>query len=360
MKKSQESQKASILWLTNMPAPYRVPIWEHINRKVNLKVAFLLREKNWRNWSLPDDVTFSYKFLRKLSFHVREFDLVFSPFGAKKLLENSDLVFVGGWESPMFLATVLRARRQGLPVIQFYESTIASHRFNGRLSRMVRSKIFSLADYVVTSGTASTNAVLDMGIAAEKIVTLFNPVDVEWFANVASNHRVVSSDGHRFLYVGQLIERKNVQALLDAFSSMRNPDDLLTIVGDGELAADLHAHSARLGLTRSVHFTGYHSQEDVARDYANADTFILPSTNEVWGLVVNEALASGLHVVVSKAAGVAEFVEPMKGAYIADPIASDLARAMKESRENWKGAITSPEIMAYTPEKFADEVVGLV
>jgi glycosyltransferase involved in cell wall biosynthesis len=360
MKKSHGGQKASILWLTNLPAPYRIPIWEHINQKFDLTVALLSAEINWRNWTFSENITFSHNFLHKLSLRISEYDFMISPFGAKKIIEDSDLVIIGGWESPMFLSTAWRARRQGLPVIQFYESTHASHRFNGRLVRMLRSKIFSLADFVLTSGRDSTNAVLDMGIAPEKIVMLFNPVDVEWFANFAHTHRVVGGNGHRFLYVGQLIERKNVQVLIDAFAAIRNPEDSLTIAGDGVLLLSLQDHSRQLGLGYSVQFTGHHSQEEVAHDYANADTLILSSTHEVWGLVVNEALASGLHVVVSKDAGVAEFVEPMKGAYIADPTALDLARAMKESRENWKGAIPSPEIMAYTPEKFADGVVELV
>jgi glycosyltransferase involved in cell wall biosynthesis len=199
-----------------------------------------------------------------------------------------------------------------------------------------------------------------MGVPAEKILTLFNPVDVQWFADLAAKDRVASSPGHRFLYVGQLIERKNVEMLVDAFAAMRNPRDSLTIVGDGPLSATLQEYSRRLGLDGSVHFTGHHDQQQVAHDYANADTLVLPSTNEVWGLVVNEALASGLHVAVSKAAGVASFVEPMTGAYLFDPEISSMITALRRSREDWNGVITNPEIMRYTPEKFAEAIVGVV
>jgi glycosyltransferase involved in cell wall biosynthesis len=217
-----------------------------------------------------------------------------------------------------------------------------------------------LADRVVTSGVASTQAALEIGVPPSKILTLFNPVDVAWFADFASKNRATGQVGHHFLYVGQLIERKNVKALIDAFSKICEPNDRLTIVGEGPLAAELKSHTSELGLEGVVEFTGNKTQEGVALEYARANTFILPSTNEVWGLVVNEALSCGLHVVVSRAAGVAEFVEPMKGVFISDPEVDQIADSMKRSRGQWNGSINNPEIMAFTPEKFAEAICGLV
>jgi glycosyltransferase involved in cell wall biosynthesis len=170
-----------------------------------------------------------------------------------------------------------------IPSILFYESTLASHRFNGFFIRKFRLWVFSLADLVVTAGTASTEAVLDMGISPEKIVTLFNPVDVQWFSDFASKNRVNASSGHRFLYVGQLIERKNVGALIDAFCAIRQPDDALTIVGDGPLSSTLAAQAKSLGLEGVIRFAGHCDQEQVALEYSQHDTFILPSTSDPFG-----------------------------------------------------------------------------
>ena len=349
--------RSKVTWLTNLPAPYRLGIWNRFQKFHDLSVWYLLSERNWRHWSIDKVPEWQYSFLNKKSLRIGELDLVVSALGNKKVLKDTDVLIVGGWDSPFFIQVMRNAKKKDIPIILFYESTLQSHRFNGRLIRAIRYKIFSLADHVVTAGAASTAAVIDMGIDPKKILTLFNPVDVSWFAEFAASHRVEASTGHRFLYVGQLIDRKNVDALIDAFAAMRQENDLLTIVGDGTRGSDLKKQVMELGLEHAICFTGHHDQEQVAEDYAAAETLVLPSTNEVWGLVVNEALASGLHVVVSSAAGVSAFVASMKGAYVCEPTDVDLALALTQSRTDWQGPITNPEIVEYTPERFADAVL---
>jgi glycosyltransferase involved in cell wall biosynthesis len=221
----------------------------------------------------------------------------------------------------------------------------------------MRFFVFSQADYIVTAGTASTNAVKAMGIAQEKIVTLFNPVDVSWFYAASKKYHILDSPGHRFIYVGQLIDRKNVAMLLRAFSAIRNEADTLTIVGDGPTGSVLKNLADSLGISDSVIFIGHKSQDELAALYGESNTLVLPSVNEVWGLVVNEALASGLHAVISDKCGVANFASNMQGAYIFPIEQKSLQEAMRRSANEWSGHIENPEILRYTPEKFADELL---
>jgi glycosyltransferase involved in cell wall biosynthesis len=348
-----------ILWLTNLPAPYRVPIWDQITREFDLKVAFLLKEKNWRNWSVPKEVNWKFQFLSLNSKKLKELELVPSIRGSKRILDEVEVLIVGGWESPFYWRTIRTAKLQNIPVIQFYESTQASHRFNNILIRKIRSTIFSKADFIVTAGSASTKAVEAMGIAPHKIITLFNPVDVSWFHSFAQNHRVQQTPGHRFIYVGQLIDRKNVATVIRAFAAIRTELDTLTIVGDGPLAQSLHELAQNLGISDLVFFAGHQNQEELAELYAASHTLILASTNEVWGLVVNEALASGLHVVVTNKCGVAEFVQDMEGVYICSTNQESIQGALLKSSQDWSGYIENPEILKFTPERFADGIIGL-
>ena len=101
-------------------------------------------------------------------------------------------------------------------------------------------------------------------------------------------------------------------------------------------------------------FAGHRNQEELAQLYAASNTIILASTNEVWGLVVNEALASGLHVVVTDKCGVAEFVQDMDGVFICRTDPKSLQEAMNRSSHQWNGYIEEPEILKFTPERFAD------
>jgi glycosyltransferase involved in cell wall biosynthesis len=353
-------QLPRVLWLTNLPAPYRFPIWARIAESLDLKVIFLLKEKNWRNWTVPLNSNWKYEYLSLNSKNFGDFDLIPSFRGAKRLLKDIDLVVVGGWEAPFYLRIISLAKHQKIPVIQFYESTGDSHRFNNIIIRKIRSAIFSQADFIVTAGTASTKAVQAMGIAPEKIITLFNPVDVSWFHSFAQAHRTPQTLGHRYIYVGQLIERKNVATVIQAFATIKNENDTLTIAGDGPLAQDLKTLATSLGLDESVDFVGHKNQEELTALYASSNTFILASTNEVWGLVVNEALASGLHVVVSDKCGAAEFVKDMKGAYTCQTDQESIQKAMAVSSRAWNGYIEKPEILDFTPERFADGVAQLI
>jgi glycosyltransferase involved in cell wall biosynthesis len=255
---------------------------------------------------------------------------------------------------------MLIAKRKNIRVIQFYESTVDSQRMKNEMIHKIRSRIFFKADFIVTIGTASTKAVEAMGINSEKIITLFNPVDVSWFHLFASKHRSRATLGHRYIYVGQLIKRKNVATILRSYAVVRNDADTLTIAGDGPLAHDLINLAATLGITESVTFAGHQNPAELAKLYAASNTLILASTNEVWGLVANEALASGLHVVVSNMCGVAEFVQDMDGAFICGTDQKSIQEAMNRSSKEWNGFISEPMILKYTPEKFAETLLNLI
>jgi len=76
----------------------------------------------------------------------------------------------------------------------------------------------------------------------------------------------------------------------------------LLIVGDGEQRHSLEAHVRQLGLT-GVRFLGFRNQSELPRFFSLADVFVLPSRHEPWGLIVNEAMASGCAVIVSTEVG---------------------------------------------------------
>jgi glycosyltransferase involved in cell wall biosynthesis len=197
-----------------------------------------------------------------------------------------------------------------------------------------------------------------MGVAPHKIYLGFNAVDVRQFHEVAKRHRAehkANSPGHRFIYVGQLISRKRVDHIVEAFRATAAEWDSLTIVGIGREQPKIAALIRDLDVASQVRMIPGVFNADVPRILSEHHTLVLASDEEVWGLVANEALASGLQVVVSANCGVAPSIKDMRGVYLAKSNSpTDLATAMGESRASWSGAITDPEILKYTPEKFAE------
>jgi glycosyltransferase involved in cell wall biosynthesis len=352
-----------ILWATNFAAPYRLPVWEHIGAKHELRVLLLEDDAKVRDGSLnrgsdwASDVgsySFAMTVRRTWGFTRGEArHYVLPPTGQRSALHGVDAVLLGGWESPAYWQLLLQAKARGVRTVGFYESTRLTQAHVADAIGAVRSRYFRTLDAVVVPGAAARDAVLDMGVSPNCVFLGFNAVDVRGINDGARVARGLDgfelSEGHRYLCIAQLVGRKNLASLIEAFASIRNQGDSLRLVGTGPLSSSLRSLADGI----PVHFDGHVPYSELPALLARHQTLALASTEEVWGLVVNEALAAGLHVVVSDQCGVVESVRGMQGTYVTPPDRDSIAGALNRSRQDWRGPIETPEILRYSPEEFA-------
>lgn len=359
------AQGPGLVWVTNLATPYRLPLWRELAQRIDLTVALLARTEPNRNWRID---------LRGEPFRVQYLD-------ARVLRSSGDATFYGssrplhqlisrrpaalvvdGWESPAYLLAAWHAKRAGVPLIASYRSTRQTHRFSSGPVAAVRSRFLRSADRVLTAGADSSAAVREMGVPGDRIDVGFNTVDVKAFANGASLARIGMSTrtSHAFLYAGQLIPRKNVAGLVESFAQIRDEGDTLSIVGTGSLESEIREQCRRLSISDAVTFTGHLEGDALISAYAESDTLVLPSTEEVWGLVVNEALAAGLHIVVSDACGAASSIENMPGVWVTKPTIEGLTSAMTASRQAWTGPIPDHPVCQHTPAALATIILDAV
>jgi glycosyltransferase involved in cell wall biosynthesis len=172
-----------------------------------------------------------------------------------------------------------------------------------------------------------------------------------------------------FLYVGRLSGEKNVDGLLTEWTRYREQGGAwsLVIVGAGPETGPLKAIASASVFAKDIYFAGHRTFRELPSFYALAECFVLPSTREPWGLVVNEAMASGLPVLVSSRCGCAEdLVESGKNGFVFDPskegaLATLLTRmeSLEPSALN-RMRIRSLEIIEnYTPEAFGEQVASI-
>lgn len=358
---STQTTVKSVAWLINIATPYRLPVWRILSGETQLVVLLAAETEANRTWDLRSEV----RSLDVTQLHLPSLNL----FGTPRYLPTrrlhrilSDLsasaLVVDTWDSPAFLAAAVQARRNGAKVVALARSTEESRRFRTGPVAALRRWFFNYADHVVTAGQASTRAVLNLGVPPDRITTSFNVVDGQWFhASAAATRQAgTTADGHRYLYVGQLIERKNVTGLIKAFDTVAAAADSLTIVGVGPELSTLETQAQATG--REIRFAGALHGDDLARAYGLSHTLVLPSTEEVWGLVANEGLAAGLHVIVTDVCGVAPDIDDMAGVIVTRPEVGALAAAMRQSKLSWRGWIASPEILRHGPEEFANAVMA--
>ena len=363
----QFETKPKVLWVTNLMPPYRISLWESIGRMTTLRVALLegsddetLTNDRSSEWGTRDGQQFSavdlgvkiwHRYAGNIHFGVRLRHMA-------ELVRDADVVLLGGWESPVFVQILLMAKSMRKPVVLFHESTIKSARHRRGLIPWLKKTMFHRTDAIVVPGVASHELVRSLGIPDDRIFEGFNAVDMHLFKrsgnDVEDRRATDASRGHKFLYLGRLRTDKRIDNVIEAFSRIRRDTDRLSIVGSGPEDEALRALVASLDLQDVVDFSGAASYDEIPGVLHTHDTLVLASGHDVWGLVVNEALASGLHVVVSDHCGVSQSVSHMQGVYVwhedTDVRLEDL---MERSAKDWSGPIAEPEILAMDNERFA-------
>ena len=216
-----------------------------------------------------------------------------------------------------------------------------------------------------------------LGFAPSQSWRGYDVVDNEFFARAASSARERPSALLRdlglpervFLFVGRLSPEKNVPGLLDAmdtYTRRAGPGAWgLLLVGSGPDEASIER---RVRAQRGrVALLGFKQLPELAQLYAAAGALILPSTSEPWGLVVNEAMAAGLPVLVSDRAGSAyDLVFPGINGYVFDPackesIVGAMLRLSSEHVDRRAMGLASERIVAnYTPETWATTVADAI
>ncbi len=176
-------------------------------------------------------------------------------------------------------------------------------------------------DAALVGGPRHRDYLVGLGVDRERIALGYNAVDNNFFATGARYFRT-HPDGRAglppapyFLTVCRLVPEKNLVRLIAAFARYRaqagsQPAWDLVVCGDGPASGEVDRAIAMSGCASAIHKAGFRLVHELPRYYANASAFVLPSVSEPWGLVANEAAASGLPLLVSARAGCALTLVP--------------------------------------------------
>jgi 1,2-diacylglycerol 3-alpha-glucosyltransferase len=328
------------------------------------------------------------------------------------------VVFIPGWSSQAAFAALSWCVRQGVPAVVMSESTEWDEA-RSAWREAVKRRIVGLCSTALVGGQPHKDYMVKLGMPPERVFLGYDAVDNSYFAAEAAKwqkqpgevegqtlHGPRKSEVRRkfglpenyFLASARFVEQKNLPRLIEAYARYRElvkkaenlPGEVekqtlhgprkagdtsprpspqggegvvpweLVLLGDGALRPTLTALRAALGLDACVHLPGFKQYPDLPAYYGLANAFIHASTKEPWGLVVNEAMASGLPVLVSNRCGCApDLVKDGMNGFTFDPYGVEqLADLMlKVSAFNFPlsaFADASKRIVAdWGPERFA-------
>ncbi|WP_018343048.1 glycosyltransferase family 4 protein [Cytophaga aurantiaca] len=245
---------------------------------------------------------------------VEQKDLIGRFKAFRKIIKANDIGFVampyGRSEYHLFL---LYAKLVGVRTLIFSESWYSRGKVKDRLKSYL---LKFLGDYFFVSGArAYQHFTQNYFIDPAKIIQGYSVVDNAHFATHENIGRV--QDKKQIICVARYSEEKNLLVLIKAFAA----SDLikhyvLKIVGDGPLKASLKEYIHKEHLQEKVELSGWVNYKALPELYAESAAFVLASTFEPWGLVVNEAMAAGLPVILSDQCGcLPELLEPNKNGF---------------------------------------------
>lgn len=301
--------------VTNIPAFYKINLYNEINRKCKLHVIFIDSNESDRNSDfISGDIEFDYTVLSgNLKSKIKE---------AKSIIDSIDYdeLIIGGWDHPILwhLAFTYPKHKNSM----FIESSYFDSTTSG-LKGFIKKLFINRISKVYASGKSQKKITDSLGFKGHTKITkgvgIFNYIDQPLY-----QLRKVVKD---FLYVGRLVEVKNLKLLINVFNSF--PELNLHIIGFGELETSLKSIA-----NNNIHFHGAVENKKLSEYYQKFDVFILPSIIEPWGLVVEEALNNGMPVIVSNRVGCAEeIINDNNGCLFHYDDPDDLRRAIKKMTE---------------------------
>jgi glycosyltransferase involved in cell wall biosynthesis len=302
------------------PTPYRAPLLDRVAAlpEVDLTVLYAAGTVAGRTWRV--EPRHEHVFLRGLRVpgadRVLHHDYPVTP-GVVPALEDArtDVVVVSGWSTFAAQAAIAWCCARGVPYVLVVESHDEGPRpgWRRRVKGTVVPRVVSGASGVLVTGTLARNSMVARGASADRVRVFANTVDVDEFGARALQLTERRAELRAALQVGdgdvvvlsvaRLATEKRIDVLVRAVAATGDERLVLVVAGDGPQRSALDSLAAETR-TRLV-LTGDVDWDRIVELYVAADVFALLSEREPWGVVVNEAAACGLPLVLSDRVGAA-------------------------------------------------------
>jgi glycosyltransferase involved in cell wall biosynthesis/GT2 family glycosyltransferase len=302
------------------PTPYRAPLLDTVADRpdLDLTVLYAAQTVAGRTWHVEPRHRAVY--LRGIKVpgaeRVLRHDYPVTP-GVLTWLRRArpDVVVVSGWSTFAAQAAIAWSRRNRVPYVLVVESHDEDPRPGWRrtIKGTVVPPIVRGASSVLVTGTVAKRSMVARGASPQRVRVFANTVDVDAFGERADRLAArrpelraelgAGTEDVVVLSVGRLVQDKGMDVLIRAVAAAGNPRLVLALAGDGPARSRLEGLAAEVGVRLVL--AGDRPWERIIELYVAADVFALLSEREPWGVVVNEAAACGLPLVLSDRVGAA-------------------------------------------------------
>ncbi len=323
-------KKPNIVVIHNIVSPHVEPLFKELSKDNNLTVFYCAQKEDNRNW-VKKPVGFKYKILPNFSLKIKGKDLFtyfINPTIVSELIKiNPDVVIVSGWDLFAYQISFLYCLIKKVKLVIWSGSTNYEPSWRRSISLPFVKFMVRNANAYIAYGTRSRDYLVKLGAKKDEIFISYNTTNVIAYINDIDSQkrniiktRLGLTNKKVILYYGQIIDRKGVDVLVKAFDIVHSKikNSTLLLIGDGDSVNRIKFLINKLKIDNVVILPDV-GDNKMVEYYKLADVFVLPSREEVWGLVVNQAMASSLPVIVSNSVGSGvDLVKNFKNGFIFD------------------------------------------
>lgn len=301
----------SVLYITNYPSPYRVDFFNLLGKQVGLTVSFTSAPEDQTHrstdWFHKNYENFNAVFLKKAKRICRQkvfIDII------PLIRKGYDHIICGGYSSPTYMLAIEYMKFHNIPFCMEADGGLV--RDDPWYKTAFKKHFISPACCWFSSGRSTTDYFIHYGANKDRIIeypfTSMSETDLQRARQRISGNRSLwkerlqISEEKVITTVGQFIHRKGFDVLIRAAKHLPCNTGIYIIGGEPDDEYILLKQNLALD---NVHFVGFKNKEELEKYYCASDLFVLPAREDIWGLVINEAMAYGLPVVATDRCGAA-------------------------------------------------------
>lgn len=294
-----------VAMVTNIPAPYRLPIYERLVKyeDMDLCVFFCSGREPDREWDLHSSPVPQVYFREKFITYKNRF-IHLNPDAWSALARFRPEVVITTGFNPTFLVAFAYARVHGVRHIAMTDGTDHTESFLTAVHRWVRRRVYAGSQAFIGASEGSFRLYDSYRIPRSKMFQ----------SHLCANNALyqplpLANKTFDFVYSARFVPGKNPVFALDVAAGVARKLGRRTrilLLGSGELQAEMNERAQALVNDVEVVFAGFVKQAELPGHYASARLFLFPTQIDTWGVVANEACAAGLPVLVTPMAGVAD------------------------------------------------------
>ncbi len=291
----------NLLYTVEKIGPYHNARFNSLSKTKGINLNVLETNSLSNRYPWEENFNQSYKVFKLSNTNIKNLKIQTKKELQKILKESSpDIIYITGWNENVSHYLLFICQFRKIPIVILSDSRYKDSK-RTIFFELIKKFLLKGCTSAIVAGRESENYLIQLGFKKENIFKPYNVVDNKYFLNKNNSKKL----NNYILCISRFIKRKNHIKLLKAFELYKQQGGYLNLklIGSGSEKKNIIHAKDKLSFASNISIETWKDISELKEYYSNAKVFVLLSTNDQWGLVINEAMASSLPCIVSYECG---------------------------------------------------------